>query len=348
MLYELTSLEKVLGGRKIFEIPTFSIRSGRIYSLTGPNGAGKTTLLKILAFLDRPSSGEIRFCDRMVSQAESEQLELRRQVVMVDQSPLLFTRTVAGNVGFGLKLRKIPSGERRKRVVEALEQVGMEKFLRSEAHRLSGGETKRVALARALAIRPKVLLCDEPTANVDSENQRIILDILASINRQDKTSIIFSTHYQSLEQQLAHSSLHLQHGRLSESQVNDVFDAELIEHHAEHALCRLAGKVILRLPRRLVPDEPFFTVRIDQEKIRLATEEEAGRAAGIPVTGRVVRIEENSGEIRVGIDAGIPLVFVVAPLMYADKPLFIGEDVTVIIPDTAVRCLANNGSRERG
>ncbi len=348
MLYELTGLEKVLGGRKIFEIPTFSIRSGRIYSLTGPNGAGKTTLLKILAFLDQPSSGEIRFCDRKVLQVESELLELRRQVVMVDQSPLLFTRTVAGNVGFGLKLRKIPPAERRKRVVEALEQVGMENFLRSEAHRLSGGETKRVALARALAIRPKVLLCDEPTANVDSENQKIILDILAGINRQEKTSIIFSTHYQSLEQQLAHSSLHLQHGRLSESQINDVFDAELIEHHAEHALCRLAGKAILRLPWRLVPDEPFFTVRIEQEKIRLVTEEEASRAVGIPVKGRVVLVEESNGAIRVRIDAGIPLVFVVATPMYADRPVLIGEDVTVIVPDDAVHCLANNGDRDRG
>ena len=337
MLYELTGLEKVLGGRKIFEIPTFSIRSGRIYSLTGPNGAGKTTLLKILAFLDRPSSGEIRFCDRMVSQVDSELLELRRQVVMVDQSPLLFTRTVAGNVGFGLKLRKIPSAERRKRVVEALEQVGMEKFLRSEAHRLSGGETKRVALARALAIRPKVLLCDEPTANVDSENQRIILDILANINRREKTSIIFSTHYQSLEQQLAHSSLHLQHGRLSESQINDVFDAELIEHHAEHALCRLAGKVILRLPRRLVPDEPFFTVRIEQEKIRIATEEEAGRTAGIPVKGRVVLVEESSGAIRVRIDSGVVLQLTLSNQMYAEHPIPVGASVTVLIPEDAVQ-----------
>ncbi|KAB2891018.1 MAG: ATP-binding cassette domain-containing protein [Desulfobulbaceae bacterium] len=348
MLYELTGVEKVLGGRKIFEIPAFSIRSERIYSLTGPNGAGKTTLLKILAFLDRPSTGQIRFCDRMVPQVESELLELRRQVVMVDQSPLLFTRTVAANVGYGLKLRKVPSAERRKRVIEALELVGMEKFLRTEAHRLSGGETKRVALARALAIRPKVLLCDEPTANVDSENQRIILDILAGINRREKTSILFSTHYQSLEQQLAHSSLHLQHGRLSESQINDVFDAELIEHDNEQAFCRLAGKAILRLPRRLVPEEPFFTVRIEQEKIRLATEEEPARTAGTPVTGRVVRVEESSGAIRVGVDCGIVLHLTLSGRLYAEQPIPVGASAVIIIPDDAVRCLANNGSRDRG
>ena len=105
-----------------------TISSGRIYSLTGPNGAGKTTLLKILAFLDRPSAGEIRFCTKQVVQVEGELLDLRRQVVMVDQSPLLFTGSVADNVEFGLKMRKIPAPERKKRMIEALELVGMDKF----------------------------------------------------------------------------------------------------------------------------------------------------------------------------------------------------------------------------
>ena len=107
-----------------------------------------------------------------VCYTENDLLELRRQVVLVDQSPLLFTGSVAKNVEFGLRMRKIPAAERKKRVIEALELVGMAGFIEAEAHRLSGGETKRVALARALAVGPQVLLCDEPTANVDSENQR--------------------------------------------------------------------------------------------------------------------------------------------------------------------------------
>ena len=117
-------------------------------------------------------------------------------------------------------------------------------------HKLSGGETKRVALARALAIRPKVLLCDEPTANVDSENQKVILDILAAINRQERISIIFSTHYQSLEQQLAHNCLHLQHGHIAESQVDNVFQAELVERGRQRTTFRLAAGITLSLPHR--------------------------------------------------------------------------------------------------
>jgi tungstate transport system ATP-binding protein len=342
MLYELTGLEKVLGGRRILDIQRFSIRSGHIYSLTGPNGAGKTTLLKILAFLDRPSAGEIRFCRKKVVQDEGELLDLRRQVVMVDQSPLLFTGTVADNVEFGLRMRNIPVPVRKKRVTEALEQVGMEQFVRAEAHRLSGGETKRVALARALAIRPQVLLCDEPTANVDSENQKIILDILAEINRQEKTSIIFSTHYQSLEQQLAHFSLHLQHGHISEHQADNVFHAELIERGRQRSTCRLANMVVINLPTRIVPAEPLFSLRIDQGKIRLAEKTGGGDPAGSLVEGRVAQIRAESGAIEVKLDVGIILELMLSRKIYDARPVLVGEVVAVVTPDDAVHCIPND------
>jgi len=343
MLYELLGLEKILGGRKILDILRFSIRSRRIYSLTGPNGAGKTTLLKILAFLDRPTAGEIRFRGKPVVQVEGDLLELRRQVVMVDQSPLLFTGTVTENVEFGLKMRKFPAHERKKRAIEALERVGMERFVGAEAHRLSGGETKRVALARAMAIRPKVLLCDEPTANVDSENQKIILDILADINRLEKTSIIFSTHYQTLEQQLAHFCLHLEHGHISEHQAANVYHAELIERGHHRSSCQLSEKVTLTLPTQVVPAEPLFNLRIDQEKIRLADITGERETEGSLIEGRVAQIREENGRIEVKLDAGIVLNLMLSRRIYEDRSIRIGEVVAVVIPDDAVHCVPNIG-----
>jgi len=340
MLYELTGLKKVLGGRNILDIQQISIRSGLVYSLTGPNGAGKTTLLKILAFLDRPSAGEIRFGTNKVVQVEGELLDLRRQVVMVDQSPLLFTGTVADNVEFGLKMRKIPAPERKKRVIEALGQVGMEQFVQAEAHRLSGGETKRVALARALAIRPKVLLCDEPTANIDSENQKIILDILAGINRQEKTSIIFSTHYHSLEQQLAHSCLHLQHGHISESQGDNVFQAELIERAEERSFYRLADRMNISLPNQAVPDALVINLIIDQEKI-LFVRENGCNQTGSLVEGRVLHTGEDRERIRVDIDTGIPLHFFLSHDAYRQICLLVGQRIAILIPDVAIHCVSN-------
>ncbi len=94
--------------------------------------------------------------------------------------------------------------------------MGMQDFYSADAHKLSGGEAKRVAMARALAIAPEVLLCDEPTANVDEENQGIILDILEKINRENRTSILMATHYLPQSRYLAHHTLTLEYGSLSE------------------------------------------------------------------------------------------------------------------------------------
>ena len=176
-LYRLTDVTRVFDDRTVVDIPALSIEAGGRYALLGPNGAGKTTLLDILAFLERPTTGTIAFRSKPVDFSRQRLRRLRQQVVMVAQSPILFTTTVFQNVAFGLKVRKIRGKERRKRVEDALEQVGMAAFSGAMAHRLSGGETQRVALAQALAVSPKVLLCDEPTANVDAEHQAGIMRI---------------------------------------------------------------------------------------------------------------------------------------------------------------------------
>ena len=214
MLYELRNVIREHRGRKILNLPHLVIEAGKIYALTGPNGAGKTTLLNILAFLDQPTSGTIRFHDQAISTAPGPLLALRRRVVLVDQYPILFTGPVWRTVEYGLKVRGILRGQRADRVREVLELVGMTDFHDAAAEKLSGGETKRVAMATALAVRPEVLLCDEPTANVDEENQQIITEILARINRDHGTSIIFSTHYLEQGRRLAHAGLSLEHGRL--------------------------------------------------------------------------------------------------------------------------------------
>jgi tungstate transport system ATP-binding protein len=133
---------------------------------------------------------------------------------MVDQHPILFTTTVFKNLEFGLKVRKIAKNERERMIAESLEMVGMQYFAQAPAHRLSGGETQRVALARAFAVAPKVLLCDEPTANVDEENQTIILQILRQINELKGISILFTTHDRAQALSLARQTLILNRGRI--------------------------------------------------------------------------------------------------------------------------------------
>ncbi len=214
MLYELRNLKRVHNKQAILDISFLTIEAGTIYSLIGPNGAGKTTLLHILAFLDTDFQGTLKFDNHRVENNHLQLLDLRRKVVLVDQHPLLFTGTVWKNIEFGLKVRKVPAMERKERIEQTLETVGMADFAKADSRTLSGGETKRIALARALVLNPDVLLCDEPTANVDSNNQEIILSIFQQLNRDKKRSIIFSTHSLSQVQQLAEQTIQLDAGCL--------------------------------------------------------------------------------------------------------------------------------------
>ena len=216
ILYKAEILTKVFKDRRVLNIEHLEIEKHKIYALIGANGAGKTTLLNLLAFLVSQTSGSLQFCGQEVTSDRQHLLDLRRRVVLVDQYPILFTGPVWKNVEFGLKVRGIPKKNRQIRIQEVLELVGMETFIMADAHKLSGGESKRVALARALAIEPEVLLCDEPTANVDEENQEVILRILERINVENKTSIIMATHYLAQSKRLAHYTLTLEYGRLAD------------------------------------------------------------------------------------------------------------------------------------
>jgi tungstate transport system ATP-binding protein len=215
ILYHLSQLRKTYHGRTVLDIPFLEIEGGRIYALMGPNGAGKTTLLNILGFLDAPGSGSVRFCSHPVQFTAPALQALRKAVIMVDQHPILFTTTVYKNLEFGLKVRKIAKRDRARTIAESLEMVGMQDFAQAPAHRLSGGETQRVALARAFAVAPKVLLCDEPTANVDEENQAIILRILKQINEQKKITILFTTHDRAQAAALAQQTVFLNRGKIT-------------------------------------------------------------------------------------------------------------------------------------
>jgi len=218
MLYALSKITRKYGSRTVLDIPLMEIEKGKIYALLGPNGAGKTTLLNILGFLDVPTTGDILYHSKAVNFAESSLQNLRKEVVMIDQHPILFTGTVYKNVEFGLKIRHIPQKKRKIIIEETLDLVGMSDFVQAQAHRLSGGETQRVALARALAVSPEVLLCDEPTSNVDVENQAAIINTLKQINEQRKITIMFTTHYMYQVSSLAHHTFFLDHGKLAPAQ----------------------------------------------------------------------------------------------------------------------------------
>jgi tungstate transport system ATP-binding protein len=171
-LYTLRNIRQIYNGRPVLDLAELDVPERSILGLTGHNGSGKSTLLRILAFLEDPVSGSVTYAGRP---AGTRDAALRREVTLLTQEPYLLKRSVLGNVGYGLKLR---GGDGRERAEEALDMVGLapEKFARRSWRELSGGEAQRVALASRLALRPRVLLLDEPTASLDRESVARIKD----------------------------------------------------------------------------------------------------------------------------------------------------------------------------
>ncbi len=163
---------------------SFEVASGEFLAIMGPSGCGKSTLLNILGLLDSPSSGVYEFLGEDVARASEQRLtELRRASVgFIFQSfNLIDDLSVQENVEVALLYRKVSSSDRKKRVAEALERVGVAHRARHLPQQLSGGQQQRVAIARALVSNPKLILADEPTGNLDTANGDAVMELLTGV-----------------------------------------------------------------------------------------------------------------------------------------------------------------------
>jgi tungstate transport system ATP-binding protein len=188
-IYELSGLKKLYRDRSVLDVARLDIEEGEVLALVGPSGAGKSTLLRLLNFLETPTSGAIRFAGQSIGGAAP--LSVRRQVTTVFQRPILQRGSVRSNVAYGLHLRGLHADGR---VDDALAQVGLVELANYPAQTLSGGEMQRVALARALVFEPRVLLLDEPTANLDPYNVALIENLIREQNRRRGTTVVMVTH----------------------------------------------------------------------------------------------------------------------------------------------------------
>ena len=177
---------------------SFSIEEGEFLSIAGPSGSGKTTVLNLLGCLDKPSRGKIFLEDRDITALPTSKLAdvRRRNIGFVFQTfNLIPVLTAMENVEFPLILEGThDSKERRRFVEEILTEVGLKDFIHRRPNEMSGGQQQRVAVARALVKKPKLVLADEPTANLDSVTGQEILQIMLELNQKTSTTFVFSTH----------------------------------------------------------------------------------------------------------------------------------------------------------
>lgn len=189
----INQLNKSYGPTKIFHDISFSVDEGEFVTLLGPSGCGKSTLLRCLAGLTPVDEGEIILQGDDIVPLSPQ----KRAIGMVFQSYALFPNmTVEGNVAFGLKMQKLQAAEIRQRVAEVLTLVELDKYARRYPHQLSGGQCQRVALARSLVTRPRLLLLDEPLSALDARIRRHLREQILRIQRELNLTTLFVTHDQ--------------------------------------------------------------------------------------------------------------------------------------------------------
>ena len=212
LIYKIKNLKHSYSSKIAFQTKELVIEEASITGVNGPNGAGKSTLLNILALIQKPTSGTVFFKDKAV-QPFSRFASSR--ITILSQNPYLLKRSVFNNVAYGLKIRK-DTKDLKQRVYKALESVGLpgETFANRTSTELSGGESKRVALAARLILKPDVLILDEPTANIDAESSLLIRKAALNARKEQGTTLIISSHDKDWLYDVCDTVLNVFNGRL--------------------------------------------------------------------------------------------------------------------------------------
>ncbi len=330
-IYQLKGVTKSYGDRTVLQIPELTIERGQTRALVGPNGSGKTTLLRILALIDKPTSGQIVFDSVPAWNGAARSMALMRRVTMVSHPPYLFNRSVAYNIAYGIRLRGAPRSSVRRKTEAVLTAVGLEGFEKREARKLSSGEQQRVALARALALEPDVLLLDEPTASIDKRHAEGIEDLIHRLASQDNITVIFSTHNYHQAASLAEGIISLYDGRIEQFTHENLFHGNIFEQNGASVI-RMNGALIELATELRGP----ASVSIHPREIRISREPSASPGLNC-CAGQVTAMAAQNSHVRVVVDVGVKLAIELPQDSFNRLQLRLGENVYCIFNRDAVK-----------
>jgi len=330
LLFELKDLKKSFGEREIFNIPHLKLSQGKIYAVVGPNGSGKTTFLKILNTLEKPTSGKVLFKGKDLYDSP-DLLKIQREMTIVMQNPYLFNTTVFKNVAYGLRLRNLDRKAIDESVEKSLELVGLSHLKEERVAHLSGGEAQRVAIARGLSIKPKVLFLDEPTANVDQVNIKIIEEIILKIREEKDSTIIITTHNPTQAYLLADKVLSIINRNLSETYYENIFQGEIKKGNGIKIFSKNNIEICLtsnKLGRAIIS--------IDPRDIILSHKPFESSARN-SFRGKIKKISEIKEQIKVVVNVGLDFAAIITKESCAEMKLMIGSEVFLTFKTSSVQ-----------
>ncbi len=336
------------------DVPFIEAPAGTTLAILGPSGSGKSTLLHLLGLLEKPDAGRVMFGDREVTASDRY---ARLSMAAVFQRPYLFKGSVAQNVEYGLVVRGVAAGERRRLVEAALEKVGLAAYGDRSALALSGGEAQRVSLARALVIEPQVLLLDEPLANLDPLLKRRLTKEFAQIVKDTDVTVLWVTHDQDEAIVAADHVAIIREGRLSVhgsadevmALPNDEWTAAflglaqalegVVESSEQGLLAIRAGEtVVYATGAAQVGERVVFSVRPEDVMLFEPTAQFPASTARNRIAAKVIAVDPRGASTHVILDlCGAGLAAAVSRASVADLGIVPGTDVLAVFKATAVR-----------
>ncbi len=342
---EVSNLSIILGGKKILEISSLQVQTNEVMVIIGPNGSGKTTLLLSLALLLKPASGTIFYQGHAISNAAAIS-GLRRRLAVVFQEPLLLNTTVWNNITLGLRVRKLSREEIKARTDKWLERFGVVHLARRQAKTLSGGEAKRVSLARAFVLQPDVLFLDEPFNGLDSPTRQALMEDFGSVLRETGVTTVMVTHDRNEALMMAHRVIVLMDGHIRQigtpSQVfsypadeevasfveaGNIMHGSVIAQEQGLALVDVGGQQVEAVSELVPGTRVTMFLHDDDVTLSLPSLQTKLSSARNQFKGEVTKIFPVGSQIRVTVDCGVPIVALITRRSWQELGLEPGQTV---------------------
>jgi tungstate transport system ATP-binding protein len=343
------------GGVTVLDIKELTVERGKIFALIGPNGAGKSTLLLTLAGLLRPQQGQLYFQGQPVDTNAGRAI-LRRNAAVVFQEPLLLSRSVYENVSLGLKFRQAGKDEIKKRVQESLDYFGIAQLEKRLAKSLSGGEARRVSLARAFALKPQLILLDEPFNSLDPPTREAVIDDLQRILKETKITAVMALQDREETLRLAQDVAFMSDGKIVQSgttaeifnQPADEFIANFVgtesvlegtvESNTNGLMgISINGKVIEVVGGYAIGQRVYCCLR--PENVTLSKEKQGKISARNVFEAKVRKIVRQGFFYKLILDCGFPLTAYITQSSCEDLQLEEGASVITSFKATAVHVM---------